>query len=244
MIWRTIHSACFIAILSASVVATIGCGGGKKDADAAPDKQDNETAGDSNTARVTPTGGNQEDSPFHKTKTVMPVVKPEVVFHTSQGDILVELDPQHAPRTVDNFLENYVQRGFYNDTIFHYVDPDSMIVGGGYNAQHELKETRAEIRSEADNGLSNTKGTLAMARAPDFAHSATSQFFFNLKDNTQFDHQSVESAQTYGYCVFGKVTSGMDVLEKIAAMPTEEATISPKLPTEPVVIKSVEVKNR
>ena len=89
--------------------------------------------------------------------------------------------------------------------------------------------------------LSNKKGTLAMARAPDFAHSATSQFFFNVQENTQFDHQTAESAQAYGYCVFGKVIDGMDVLEAIAATPTEESEISPKLPTEAVVIQSVEV---
>jgi cyclophilin family peptidyl-prolyl cis-trans isomerase len=166
---------------------------------------------------------------------------PIVVFKTTQGDIIVQLHAQKAPITVDNFLHNYVERGFYHDSIIHYVAPGSMVVGGGYDSQNQLKETRAEIQSEADNGLSNKKGTIAMARAADFAHSATSQFFFNLGDNTQFDHQSRESSQTYGYCVFGTVTKGMDVLEKIAAASTQESEISPALPSPPVVIQSVEV---
>lgn len=167
--------------------------------------------------------------------------EPIVVFKTSLGEITVQLHANKSPITVDNFLHNYVERGFYSDTVFHYVAPDMMVVGGGYDSQNQLKETRAEIQSEADNGLANKKGTIAMARAADFAHSATSQFFFNLKDNTQFDHQARDSSQTYGYCVFGTVTKGMEVLEKIAASPTQESEISPALPSPPVVIHAVEV---
>jgi cyclophilin family peptidyl-prolyl cis-trans isomerase len=243
MIWRTTHTACFIAILTTSLTVTTGCGGGSDEESAAvPASAVATTTGTTDAApRVTPTSDNGEASPFRNAPKPTPVVNPVVLFRTSQGDITVELDAKNAPRTVENFLQNYVHRGAYNDTVFHYVDPASMIVGGGYDSQHEMKETRAEIRSEADNGLSNKKGTLAMARAPDFAHSATSQFFFNLVDNAQFDHQSVESAQTYGYCVFGKVTGGMAVLDKIAAVPTKESEISPSLPVEPVVILSVEI---
>ena len=184
------------------------------------------------------------DSPFAAARSEFDTSaerEPIVVFKTSQGDIVVQLHAKKSPITVDNFLHNYVERGFYNETIIHYVAPGSMLVGGGYDAQNQLKEARAEIQSEADNGLSNKQGTLAMARAADFAHSATSQFFFNLKDNAQFDHQSRESSQTYGYCVFGTVTQGLDVLEKIAAVPTQESEISPALPSPPVVIHAVEV---
>ena len=240
MIWRMNLTTSWIGLLSLSLVVVLGCGGGEEGASTAPDNPENETDGDS-TPRVTPTSDSGENSPFEKAPKVATVINPLVIFRTSAGEITVELDAKNAPITVDNFLENYTKRGFYDGTIFHYVDPGNMIVGGGYDAQHELKETRAEIRSEADNSVSNTKGTLAMARSPDFAHSATSQFFFNLQDNTQFDHQSIESAQSYGYCVFGKVTGGMAILEKISSGATKESEISPSLPSEPVIIQSVEV---
>ena len=165
-----------------------------------------------------------------------------VLIKTSHGDIQVKLDAEKAPVTVDNFLQNYVQRGHYDGTIFHYVDQGSMVVGGGYDAQGNLKPARAEIQSEAHNGLKNLKGTIAMARAADYAHSATCQFFFNLQDNAAFDFQSPESAATYGYCVFGEVVAGVDVLEKIAAVPVQESEISPKIPVQPVVIQSIQLQ--
>lgn len=249
MIWR--HSCCvwLTVLLSAFLVSAAGCGGGgdeddSGDGSASAAPADSGAAGDENVPALTPTA-NSGDSPFNPEGAAnnqrRAPANPQVLFKTSHGDILVQLDAGKAPITVDNFLSNYVNRGFYENTIFHYVEPASMIVGGGYDTQYQLKETRAEIQSEADNGLSNVKGTIAMARAADFAHSGTSQFFFNLKDNTQFDHQSRESAETYGYCVFGKVVQGHDVLDRIAATPTKESEISPKLPAEPVVIKSIEV---
>ena len=240
MFWQTTGKAALASILVASLLVLTGCGSGEEEPQAAGTPETTEGTDDT-TPRVTPASGNATDSPFENAPKPAPVANPEVLFRTSHGEITVELDAKNAPMTVDNFLENYVKRGFYNGTVFHYVDPVSMIVGGGYDSQYQLKETRAEIRSEADNGLSNTQGTLAMARAPDFAHSATSQFFFNLADNTQFDHQSAESAQTYGYCVFGKVTGGMAVIDKIAGSPTKASEISPSLPAEPVVIHSIEV---
>jgi cyclophilin family peptidyl-prolyl cis-trans isomerase len=239
MNWRTTFSIHLSWILAITLIGFVGCGGGEENAQAPAEPQPAANAPAETAPRVTPTANAEESSPFKMTPK-MEIANPQIIFRTSLGEITVELDAKKAPVTVDNFLANYVERGFYNDTIFHYVEPN-MIVGGGYSTDNTLKETRAEIHSEANNKVSNKRGTLAMARAPDFAHSATSQFFFNVTDNTQFDHQSMESAQTYGYCVFGKVTGGMAVLDKIAAVATSEAEISPKFPTEPVVINSIEV---
>jgi len=246
MTWRNSGASCASLIAAFGLIAAIGCGdggeGGENDNASAPaDNQQNASSGNDTAPRLTPAVNTGENSPFEKSPKDIPLENPKVLFRTSHGDISVELFADKAPVTVDNFLENYVKRGFYNDTVFHYVEPGSMIVGGGYDSEYQLKETRAEIHCEADNGLSNKRGTLAMARAPDFAHSATSQFFFNLGDNTQFDHQSVESAETYGYCVFGKVTGGMAILEKIAGVETKESEVSPRLPAEPVVIRTIEI---
>ena len=228
-------------MLAATLTASLGCGGGEEGATNTPtDKPETTAETDNTTPRVTPTVGTDEPSPFNNTPKAATITNPVVIFRTSHGEITVELDAKNAPVTVDNFLANYVERGFYNDTIFHYVE-SGMIVGGGYNTENELKETRSPIRCEADNGGSNQRGTLAMARAPDLIHSATSQFFFNMADNSSFDHQSTDSAETYGYCVFGKVTGGMAVLDKIAGVATNETEISPKVPVEPVVIRTIEV---
>jgi cyclophilin family peptidyl-prolyl cis-trans isomerase len=240
MTLRTTHSAAAIAIFIAAFLASAGCNKGEPPVAANIEAGDD--ANQEGKPRVTSTA-RIGDSPFAADRGTDASAgrDPIVVFKTSHGDITVQLHAQKAPITVDNFLHSYAERGFYTDTIFHYVAPGSMVVGGGYDSQQQLKEPRAEIQSEADNGLSNKKGTIAMARAADFAHSATSQFFFNLQDNPQFDHQSRESAETYGYCVFGTVTKGMDVLEKIASTATQESEISPALPATPAVIESVEV---
>lgn len=229
-----------VLTLAFALTVTIGCGGGEEANNAPTGTPESSAAAGDTTPTVTPTVGAEEQSPFISAPKVRTVTNPVVIFRTSHGEITVELDAKNAPVTVDNFIANYVQRGFYNDTIFHYVE-SGMIVGGGYDAENQLKETRAPIRCEADNGSSNQRGTLAMARAPDFVHSATSQFFFNMADNSSFDHQSADSPETYGYCVFGKVTGGMAVLDKIAGVATSESDISPKIPTEPVVIRTVEV---
>ena len=227
-------------VLAVAMTVFSGCGGGEEATNTPSETSDTPAESTDETPRVTPVTGSDETSPFANTPKVHPVINPVVIFRTSHGEITVELDAKNAPVTVDNFLSNYVNRSFYNDTIFHYVE-SGMIVGGGYDSQNQLKEPREEIRCEADNGLSNQRGTLAMARAPDYAHSATSQFFFNLADNSSFDHQSTESPDTYGYCVFGKVTGGMAVLDKIAGVAVSESEISPKIPVEPVVIRTIEV---
>jgi cyclophilin family peptidyl-prolyl cis-trans isomerase len=145
---------------------------------------------------------------------------PTVEFATSHGTFVVALEPAKAPKTVENFLA-YVDAGHYDGTIFHRVIPTFMIQGGGFDASLEKRPTRAPIANEAGNGLKNARGTVAMARTGD-PHSATAQFFVNVVDNAFLDHQAPEG-QGWGYCVFGRVTEGMDVVDKIKAEPTGAA---------------------
>jgi peptidyl-prolyl cis-trans isomerase A (cyclophilin A)/peptidyl-prolyl cis-trans isomerase B (cyclophilin B) len=168
---------------------------------------------------------------------------PQVELDTSAGVIRLELYPDAAPKTVENFLA-YVKAGHYNGTQFHRVIKGFMIQGGGYNAEFWQKPTRPPIPIEADKsakaGLSNVPGTVAMARTGD-PNSATSQFFINVADNKRLDFRSAD-AQGYGYTVFGKVVSGMDVVDKIAAMPTGPAgPFASDVPKERVLIKSAKV---
>ncbi len=162
---------------------------------------------------------------------------PRVELETSQGTITVELDAVSAPVTVHNFL-NYVNRGHYSGTVFHYVAPDSMIVGGGFTAELEPKATSLPIRNEAHNGVENTRGTLAMSRSLDAIDSATCQFFINLADNPALDHQD-NSPEGYGYCVFGRVISGMDVADQIGAVARHDQGEFVSTPQQPVVIRSI-----
>jgi peptidyl-prolyl cis-trans isomerase A (cyclophilin A) len=143
---------------------------------------------------------------------------PQVLLHTSQGDITLELYPDKAPKSVANFLQ-YVRDGFYDGTLLHRVIPGYLVQGGLYTRDLQPKRTRPAIASEADNGLSNVRGTIAVARGAD-PNSGTAQFFFNLVDNRRLDFVGNQSGLTWGFAVFGKVTHGMDVLDKIAALPT------------------------
>ena len=143
---------------------------------------------------------------------------PQVVLRTSQGDITLELYPDKAPKSVANFLQ-YVRDGFYDGTLLHRVIPGYLVQGGLYTRDLQPKRTRPAIASEADNGLSNLRGTIAVARGAD-PNSGTAQFFFNLVDNRRLDFVGNQSGLTWGFAVFGKVTKGMDVLDKIAALPT------------------------
>jgi cyclophilin family peptidyl-prolyl cis-trans isomerase len=165
---------------------------------------------------------------------------PEVLIKTTLGDILVRLNPDKAPVTVDNFLSNYAERGFYRDTVFHFVDRGFIAAGGGYTAALQPKETRAYVRNEASNGLKNKRGTIAMVRAPEHPDSATSQFFLNLADNPSLDYKGGENADDFGYCVFGEVIQGMEVLDRLAQVPVEDRGDFPKTPVEAVVIQSME----
>ncbi|WP_425353093.1 peptidylprolyl isomerase [Thioflexithrix psekupsensis] len=142
---------------------------------------------------------------------------PKVVMQTSMGDIVLALDAEKSPKTVENFLR-YVDEGFYAGTIFHRVIDGFMIQGGGYGEDFAEKETHDPVMNEADNGLKNLRGTIAMARTPD-PHSATAQFFINVKDNTFLDHQA-KTAQGWGYTVFGQVIEGMEVVDAIKTTPT------------------------
>ena len=158
---------------------------------------------------------------------------PVVLLETTSGDILVELYPDKAPETVANFLK-YVDDGFYNNTIFHRVIPGFMIQGGGLTARMQQKDTSAPIKNEADNGLKNDRGTIAMASTMD-PHSATAQFFINLVDNDFLNFQA-PSGNGWGYCVFGRVTEGMDVVDKIAKVKTTTVGMYQDVPSDLVVI--------
>ncbi len=163
----------------------------------------------------------------------------QVLIKTSLGDMTVELDARKARLTVDNFLENYVDRRHYDQTIFHHVDQGFMVLGGGFTRDMKAKPWRAGLLNEATNGLKNRRGTIAMARTRSIAHSATCQFFFNLVDNPNLDHKSRDNAEEFGYCVFGKIVQGLDVLDRIAQVKVHESDGFAKLPIEPVVIESI-----
>ncbi len=160
----------------------------------------------------------------------------KVLISTSKGDIEIALDAEKAPDTVKNFLE-YVNSGFYNGTIFHRVISNFMVQGGGFTADMQQKETYAPIKNEANNGLTNDKGTIAMARTMD-PHSATAQFFINLVDNDFLNFKS-ETAQGWGYAVFGKVTKGMDIVESIGSVETGRVMGMADVPKETVTIEKV-----
>ena len=163
---------------------------------------------------------------------------PVVELDTNMGAIVIELNEEKAPKTVENFL-NYVKSGHYDGTIFHRIIDGFMIQGGGMDAEMNEKATNAPVENEADNGLKNDKGTIAMAHTQD-PHSATSQFFVNVKDNDFLNH-SGKNMQGWGYTVFGKVTSGMDVIEKMRGVPTGRFGMHADVPNEPVVINSATI---
>jgi len=163
---------------------------------------------------------------------------PSVEFQTSQGNFTVELYPEKAPKTVANFLQ-YVKDGFYENTIFHRVINRFMIQGGGFERDLTEKNTRAPIVNESNNGLLNETGTIAMARTAD-PDSATAQFFVNLADNQFLNYTSPDPEQI-GYCVFGKVTSGFEVVQKIGLSPTTSMGRNADVPVRPIIIKSVKL---
>jgi|TARA_Y100001949_G_scaffold113268_1_gene96139 peptidyl-prolyl cis-trans isomerase A (cyclophilin A) len=157
---------------------------------------------------------------------------PHVLLNTSMGEIEIELEAEKAPVSVKNFLE-YVESGYYDGTVFHRVIPGFMIQGGGFNEGLSQKKTRAPIKNEADNGLHNVRGTLAMARTQN-VDSATSQFFINHRDNDFLDHGS----RDFGYAVFAKVVRGIDVVDQIAQVPTGNRSMMQNVPLTPVKIIS------
>ena len=221
-----------LALLTLAVACWLtGCGSKSETPDAAaaassPEAADTTPASASTPAKVKP--------------TPKKAVDPIVVLHTSAGDIKVQLFAEKAPQTVDNFLNNYAHRGFYDETIFHHIEPGMMLIGGGFTSDLQPKETRAAIYNESRNGLSNRKGTLAMIHDPEAVHSATSQFFINLADNPAFDFQDGDPEDTFGYCVFGQVLEGMEIVDQIAATPTAAQGDFPAVPTRTVMIQKVE----
>ena len=167
---------------------------------------------------------------------------PKVRIETSHGTITLVLDPEKAPLTVRNFL-TYVDSGHYDGTVFHQVVDGYMVLGGGYTKDLQEKPTSGAIRNEAHNGVPNARGTIAMARQADAIDSSTCQFFINLADNEGLDHKDRETAEGYGYCVFGHVTDGLDVAEKIGKSPVQDIEGFNMIPAQPVLIRSVKRVN-
>jgi peptidyl-prolyl cis-trans isomerase B (cyclophilin B) len=167
-----------------------------------------------------------------------PAANPKVLFKTSQGDITIELYPAKAPVTVQNVLD-YVEAKFYDGLIFHRVIPNFMIQCGGMDAEMRQKSGNPAIKNEAGNGLKNTRGSVAMART-NVVDSATSQFFINLKDNTFLNHKD-NTPEGFGYCIFGKVVAGMDVVDAIAKVPTVNKRGHGDVPLAPITILSAAV---
>lgn len=169
--------------------------------------------------------------------TVFAQTLPQVKVQTNMGDFVLELNPKAAPKTVENFL-TYVKSGFYKNTLFHRVIPNFMIQGGGFVSGMEEKDTRKAIALESRNGLSNLRGTIAMARTSD-PNSATSQFFINVRDNRFLDADQAQDG--YGYAVFGRVISGMQTVDAIARVKTHSVGYYDDVPIRDVIIKNITV---
>ncbi|MEX0818092.1 MAG: peptidylprolyl isomerase, partial [Pirellulaceae bacterium] len=200
--------------MALAVAVAIGCGGNAPTASISTDDSSREAS------EVAPGGGGAatltaapSNNAAHAPVTPQKNLFPEVLIKTTAGDLRVRLNAEKAPVTVENFLDNYVDRGFYNDTIFHHVDP-GYILAGGYTSGLEAKEVRAPIRNEASNGLRNTRGSVTMSRSPEYGDSATSQFFINVTPAPSLDYD--EDNENAGYCVFGEVVEGMEVVDRIA----------------------------
>ena len=221
----------FIATILAALCVVWGCGKGTTAKVAADSSETTASTGE-----VAATTG----TPTPSAPSLPKPIDPMVVLHTSQGDVTLKLFPENAPRTVENFLRGYAERGFYEQTIFHHVEPGQMIIAGGYTADLQRKPTRAPIYNESRNGLLNRRGTVAMIRDPEAPHSATSEFFINLADNPDFDFKASDDDDMPGYCVFGEVVSGMDVIDQIAQLPTASLGEFAKVPSPPVTIGGVE----
>jgi cyclophilin family peptidyl-prolyl cis-trans isomerase len=228
---RSLHRASLVSILSRSIpiacliVAVAGC---------------NSNKGDTPTASLgtPPSSGTAFKSQPEKPK-YNPF--PEVEVKTSQGNFTLKLDAQKAPIAVGNFLY-YVNRGHYDGTLFHEVYRDFIVLGGGFDEKSTARPTEAPIRNEAHHGVKNTRGTIAMARPADGIDSATNQFFINLADNSSLDHSGSEPSQ-YGYCVFGEVISGMDVLDRIGSVDVNRTEQFENAPVEPILIQSMRQTN-
>ncbi|MDA7979577.1 MAG: peptidylprolyl isomerase [Pirellulales bacterium] len=216
-----------LLVCAICLFGAVGCGGD----DASPSETSSGNAKSSD-------GGTKSQEPERPSH-----IFPRVVISTNMGEFVVELDAEKAPITVQNFLD-YVDEAHYDNTIFHQVFGDAIVLGGGFTPDFKRKPERPAIYNEADNGLKNLRGTVAMARLPGTIDSATCQFFINTADNPSFDHQSRDGdPEEYGYCVFGRVVKGMGVIDKLAATDVadrEEGGIEfPSVPTRTVRIDSI-----
>ncbi|HND56450.1 MAG TPA: peptidylprolyl isomerase, partial [Pirellulaceae bacterium] len=239
---RSIATCGALALLACFLLAGFGCGSGDSTPTVASIPS-GDSGGDSSggpaggspgtvTAPVQLSAAASEDfSPAN----VSPASTTEVVLKTTAGEIHIRLYPDKSPRTVDNFLD-YVDRGYYAGTVFHHVEKGFLAAAGGYLPDGQVKDPWRPISNEANNGLKNVRGTVAMARYPESAHSATSQFFFNLADNDALDFKSADADDQFGYCVFGEVTSGWDVVEQIAGAAVGASGEFTHWPAEPVKI--------
>ncbi len=237
------HTAYRYAVTCSLVllIAAMGCG---KDSDSASEKESSDPKGaqssDSGGAPVANAGAEKSGNPAAPAGTG----KPRVVIKTTLGDITVELTPERAGVTVGEFLDN-ARRGYYDDTIFHEVMKDYVVIGGSFTENLEEKEKRSSFHSEARDGLSNVRGTIAMSRQPQDKSSATCQFFFNLADNSDLlDHKKAPEGQKttdqdWGYTVFGEVIDGMAVVDAIGNVQVEEQGEFEQIPAEPIKILSM-----
>ncbi len=214
-----------------AILSLAGCGG---QSDSTADSGDEAPTVQ---APVTKTSNTTSDASLTPKKKLYP----EIVVETNHGAFVVRLDSEKAPLTVDNFL-TYVDSGHYDGTIIHQVRSGDILLGGGFTEEFTEKPTRSPVRNEADNGLKNVRGTIALARQPDAIDSSTCQFFINLADNPHLDHHG-RTPEEYGFCVFGQVIEGMDVVERIAQVPVEDKIIDGETfvmaPRDTVLIKSV-----
>jgi cyclophilin family peptidyl-prolyl cis-trans isomerase len=249
---RRIHSTVSWSVSSiagALALTVAGCGSAE-----APSAQANAAAADTATAKAAaPTKAGKTsaagvtppapamDTPFVAAEAPVvdrtPSARPQVVLHTSRGPVTIELYRDEAPQTVKNFLETYVENGLYSHTVFHHVDAGFIAIAGGYDAELRPVYSGDPIPNESSPDRKNLKGTVAMIRLPEDANSATSQFFFNLNDNPDFD--AVQAGE--GYCVFGRVVNGLDTLDAIAASPTTASGEFEKIPSDLAQIETVGV---
>lgn len=216
-----VTSLCLFAV-------TFGVGCGKNDGNQPATNAIGTTA---NTTNTSPDGGGDPRQPNADPK------HPIVCIETSFGNITLQLDAEKAPLTVDNFL-TYVESGYYDQTIIHQVYKGQGIIGGGFTTSLVEKPTRTPIRNEAHNGLKNARGTIAMVRLPDATDSATCQFFINVADNPALDYKD-RTPEGYGYCVFGQVTEGMDIVDRINDAPVHDAGDFERTPVQPILVKAI-----
>ncbi len=240
---------CHFVAASLSMAALLflaGCGGKEAAATASTEETATDVTAASPasestiTARSTVAQASYESQPsIYGNADATPITNPVVILHTSAGDIQIELFMEQAPQSVGNFLDNYVRQGAYENTIFHYVDPKGFILGGGYSAELVHVPTRGSINNESSNGISHERGTVAMSHEPNEPNSGTCEFFINAVENTGLNYQGTAPDQR-GYCVFGRVTQGMEIVDQIAAAAVEPKEGFDNLPAEAIVIQSVE----